>query len=251
MRWTYNRTAVSAVKLVCMTNFLAFRITGGHLIPTPCPRGHAPDWNLGVKQYFSIIRVRIDAPLNYDVPTLSKCNHSLGSLKVLIGKNNWRKYQGTIEKNILLLSDPELKGPEQTVCRIELKPNIKFTLLPRRSNDYRFKMTNGSAEYCFKTSNVRQRDSWIKVLTEATSSICQMACPRCCKMASESRPSFNESSTSQSDASDVVDGERIEDGNDDVFYVGMASPKEGIAFVNPLGEESRNVLYSAFGKLFT
>ena len=179
------------------------------------------------------------------MPALSKSDPKRGSLKVLTDKNNWQKYQAAVEKNILLLSDPDSSSPEQTCTRIVLKPNIKFTLLPRRNHDYRFKMTSGISEYFFKTSNAAQRDSWIKVLTEATSTVCQMACPRCCTKASRNVPSCTESDASQSDTSEVAVDQRDE-GTDDVFYVGMTKPGEGITFMNSSSKESANVLYSAY-----
>ena len=173
------------------------------------------------------------------MPALSKNDPRRGFLKVLIGKNNWKKYQAVVEKNILVLSDTE-GSPEQNSMRIELKPNIKFTLLPRRNHDHRFKMTTGSSEYFFKTLNAIQRESWIKVLTEATRTVCQMACPRCCTNASQNAPSCTESSTSQSNTSEVA-AEQLDENADDVFYVGMAKPDEGITFMNLCPQETANV----------
>jgi hypothetical protein len=43
----------------------------------------------------------------------------------------------------------------------------------------------------------------------------------------------------------VVATDQWEEGPDDVFYVGMANPDEGITFVNSSSQESANVLYSA------
>ena len=178
------------------------------------------------------------------MPALSKNDPRRGSLKVLTGKNNWKKYQAVIEENVLVLSDPDSSSPPENCTGIELKPNIKFTLLPRRNHDYRFKMTSGTSEYFFKTSNVLQRDSWIRALTEATSTVCQMACPRCCTEACRDVSNFTESDANQSDTS-VVATDQWEEGPDDVFYVGMTNPDEGITFVNSSSQESANVLYSA------
>ena len=186
----------------------------------------------------------IDAPLNYDVPALSKNDPKRGSLKVLAGKNNWKKYEAVVEGNILILSDPESSSSEKNCTRIELKPNIKFTYLPRRNNDYRFKMSTGTLEYFFKTANVMRRDSWIKALTEASTTVCQMGCPRCCTKANRNGPSFNENEASQSDTN-VPGVDQWDENADEVFYVGMAKPDEGITFVNSQMDESENVLHSA------
>ena len=186
----------------------------------------------------------IDAPLDYDVPALSKNDPKRGSLKVLTEKNNWKKYQAVVEGNALILTDPESSSPENNCTRIELKAKIKFTLLPRRNNDYRFKMSTGTLEYFFKTSNVMQRDSWIEVLTEASSTVCQMACPRCCKKASQNGPRVSANKASESDTSLPGVGQ-WDESTDEVFYVGMAKPDEGVTFVNSQTQESENVLYSA------
>ena len=176
------------------------------------------------------------------MPALSKNDPKRGPLKVLIGKNNWKKYQAAVEKNILILSDTE-GSPEQNGMRIELKPLIKFTLLPRRNHNYRFKMTTGSSEYFLKTLNALQRDSWIKVLTEATRTVCQMACLRCCTNANENVPSRTERNTSQSNTSDGAAEQLDEDAADDVFYVGMDKPDEGITFMNLCPQETENALH--------
>lgn len=178
--------------------------------------------------------------MNYDVPALSKDDPSRGSLKVLSGNNKWKEYQATVEKNILILSDPENNFPGQNVTRIELKPNIKFTILPRKSNDYRFKMTNGSTEYFFKTSNVNRRQWWIKTLTKATGTVCHMTCPQCCTKANRN---ITEHDGSQSDTSEVFLDQSEED-TDDAFYVGMTNPSEGTTFANnALTQESPNQLH--------
>jgi hypothetical protein len=178
------------------------------------------------------------------VPALSKNDPKRGSLKFLVGKNNWKKYQAAVEKNVLVLSDPESSSPEQNCVRIELKPNIKFTLLPRRNHDHRFKMTSGSSEYFFKTLNAVQRASWINVLTKATSTVCQMACPRCCTNASRNVPNCAESDATQSDASEMA-AEQCDGDADDVFYAGMAKPDEGTTFMNLCSQENANVQHGA------
>lgn len=179
------------------------------------------------------------------MPALSKNDSRRGSLKVLTGKNNWKKYEAVVEGNTLILSDSESTSSEKNFNRIELKANIKFTFLPRRNNDYRFKMSTGTSEYFFKTANVMRRDFWIKALTEASTTVCQMGCPRCCTKASRNDPSFNENGANQS-GTNVPGVDQWEENTDEVFYVGMAKPDEGITFVNSQIQESEKVLYSAY-----
>ena len=156
-----------------------------------------------------------------------------------------------MEQNVLSLSDAESVScaQEGNVTRIELKANTSFTLLPRRSNDYRFKMTSGASEYFFKSPNVVQRDFWIKTLREASSSVCHNTCPRCCTRATRCWTDSGSSQSNERDASESVLGDdQSDEDTDSVFYVGLANPDEGITFANSPSEENVHPVTLSEGK---
>lgn len=154
---------------------------------------------------------------------------------MLVGKKNWIKYRGIIEKNHLLLSDPESSetSNEKEVMRIELKPDIQFLLEPRRNHDYRFKMiTSPSTHYFLKCSTAFEREKWIQSLSLASQSVSQNTCARCCRKYSGMNPLGTEK---ESTTTDVADGEMAADPTsetDDVFYAGNLDSEEAIMLVN-------------------
>lgn len=105
-------------------------------------------------------------------------------------------------------------------------------------------------EYFFKTSNVQQRNFWIKALTKASKSVCQMACSQCCTKDCEDGPKVTENDDHQSDTNEVA-LDQLQKGIEDVFYVEMMNSDEGATFVNALSDENENVAYIASKEMVT
>lgn len=161
---------------------------------------------------------------------------------MLTGKKKWKNYRATVDKNQLLLSDPEpvpQMNNANNIVRIELKSDLQCAHTPRRNSDYRFKMKSSSAMYMYflKCPTVFERDKWIEVLTLASRSVCHNSCAQCCR---RYRSSTIEEGSQRTQ--DVANGEvdRVDAGNgvDDVFYVEINKDGDAVTFANPTNSET-------------